>query len=281
MPEDTLPAVIIPAHNEAKTIHKLLQAIYPGVVLGNYTVTVVCNGCTDHTAVVVQNEFPQVQCLDIARAGKTNALNEAEALGLGFPRIYVDADVLISEDSLQLLIERCKGEKEPLVVAPRGTLDTAQSDFLVRTYYRAWKKTRFYSEFGYGAGVYGLNRPAREAFATFPDIISDDGYIRALFAYRNIAVCEQARSRVSTPANIWDLLKIKTRSKLGKLQLSRQRECHTPKERGTSAFTRKLSLWELLVYYAINAFAYFNALRFQRRVSSYRWHRDESSRQAS
>lgn len=281
MSDESLPAVIIPAHNEAKTIHKLLQAIYPGVVLGNYTATVVCNGCSDDTVAVVQEGFPQVQCLDIASAGKANALNEAEAQGLGFPRIYVDADVLISEASLQILIERCKGEAQPLVVAPRGTLDTAQSDFLVKTYYRAWKKTRFYSEFGYGAGVYGLNRAARESFTRFPDIISDDGYIRALFAYRNIAVCEQARSLVNTPGNIWDLLKIKTRSKLGKLQLSRQRECQTPKDRGTSAFTRKLSLWELLVYYAINAFAYFNALRFQSRVTSYRWHRDESSRQAS
>ena len=281
MPDDTKPAVIIPAHNEEATIGKLLQAIYPGVLLDQYTVTVACNACSDRTAALVRQFFPLVQCLEIASAGKTNAINQAESHGLGFPRIYVDADILISDMALLQLIALCNADSEPVVVAPRGILYTGESDWLVSTYYRTWKKTRFYSEYGYGAGVYGLNRAARGAFVQFPDIISDDGYIRALFSYERISVCEQARSRVCTPENVWDLIKIKTRSKLGKLQLSRQRECHTPNKRGSAAFTGKPTLWELLVYYTINTLAYVNALRFRHRVSSYHWHRDESSRQAS
>ncbi|WGL18225.1 glycosyltransferase [Microbulbifer bruguierae] len=281
MPDNDKPAVIIPAHNEEASIGKLLQAIYPGVIENRYSVTVACNGCSDRTAAVVRHHFPEVQCLEVERAGKTHALNEAEALGLGFPRIYVDADVSISQGSLQHLIDKCDASAEPLVVAPRGFLHTAHSDHLVRIYYRAWTKTRFFSEYGYGAGVYALNRAAREAFALFPEIISDDGYIRARFGYRNIAVCEGARSQVSVPGNFMDLLRIKTRSKLGKLQLARQRDCRVPATRGISSFTSKPSPWELLVYYAVNLLAFANALRYRFRFTQYRWHRDESSRQAS
>ncbi|WP_226666428.1 hypothetical protein [Microbulbifer aggregans] len=281
MPDKTKPAVIIPAHNEESIIYRLLQAIYSGVVDGLYSVTVACNGCSDNTVSIVRDSFPLVHCLDIERAGKTCALNEAEATGLGFPRIYVDADVNIGRASLVQLIEVCDGTSEPLVVAPRGLLDTAHSSRLVRAYYRAWKKTRFFSEYGYGAGVYALNRSAREAFTLFPDIISDDGYIRALFAYQNIAVCEQALSEVSTPGNFLDLLRIKTRSKLGKLQLAHLKSCSVPIARGTPTFTERPSLWELLVYYAVNLIAYANALRYQGRYAHYRWHRDESSRQVS
>lgn len=281
MPDDTKPAVIIPAHNEETSISTLLQAIYSGVVDGVYSVTVACNGCSDNTVAVVRKGFPLINCLDIECAGKTHALNEAEAGGLGFPRIYVDADVNIDRNSLLQLIEVCNGSAEPLVVAPRGQLNTTHSSRLVGAYYRAWKKTRFFSEYGYGAGVYALNRSARGAFARFPDIISDDGYIRALFAYQNIAVCEQALSEVSAPGTFLDLLRIKTRSKLGKLQLAQQQDCKVPAARATSSFTIRPSLWELLVYYVVNLVAYANALRYRGRYAHYRWHRDESSRQTS
>ncbi|WP_295799664.1 glycosyltransferase [uncultured Microbulbifer sp.] len=275
------PSVIIPAHNEAATIGKLLKAIYPGVQSGKYTITVACNGCSDRTAGVVRHFFPQARCLDLARAGKARAINEAEAQGLGFPRIYVDADVYINQEALLALIDACRKSTDPVVVAPQGVLRNGDSDFFVKYYYRAWKKTRFFTEYGYGAGVYGLNRAARQSFSKFPDLISDDGYIRAIFGYSNIAVCEQAHSEVWVPGNFRDLLRIKTRSKLGKLQLAKRQECTVPAGTSTSRFTSRPSLVEWVVYYAVNALAYVNALRYRRRGARYRWHRDESSRGAT
>nr|WP_010133793.1 glycosyltransferase [Microbulbifer agarilyticus] len=276
------PAIIIPAYNEAHSIATLLEAVNPGVLLGHYSVLVACNGCTDATAEIVRREFPQVHCLDIQRAGKTHAINEAEKLDLGYPRIYVDADVSIDDISLLHLLDQCRensSDTDPVVVAPEGIMDMARSSYLVRCYYAAWQKTRFCSDFGYGAGVYGLNRAARERFTQFPDIISDDGYVRAVFGYENIVVSRKSQSRVVAPKGILDLLKIKTRSKLGKLQLLQLAECHTPKTRSHAVFTQRPSMLELLVYYGINALSYLNAWRYRYGNARYRWQRDESSRE--
>ncbi|MBY6191805.1 glycosyltransferase [Microbulbifer agarilyticus] len=276
------PAIIIPAYNEEHSIATLLDVVYPGVLLGHYSVVVACNGCTDATAEIVRNKFPQVCCLEIQRAGKTHAINEAEKLGPGFPRIYVDADVSIDDISLLKLLDQCREREngaEPTVVAPEGVMDMAHSSYLVRCYYAAWQKTRFCSEFGYGAGVYGLNRAARERFSLFPEIISDDGYVRAVFGYENIVVNRESQSRVVAPKGVWDLLKIKTRSKLGKLQLLQLPECHTPITHRSAVFTQRPSMLEFLVYYGVNALSYLTAWRYRHGNARYQWQRDESSRE--
>lgn len=59
-----MASVIVPAHNEANVIRTCLDSLVnqPGLD----TLIVACNGCTDDTAAIVQHEYPQAICLDIA-----------------------------------------------------------------------------------------------------------------------------------------------------------------------------------------------------------------------
>lgn len=271
------PAVIIPAYNESGVILRLLKALYDGFKSGHYNVVVACNGCKDNTVDIVETNFPEYTCLDIKIGSKTNALNEAESLGLGHPRVYIDADVVISSDSVTKLIDQLSQAKEPLLVAPRADINCSSSDQYVRLFYSAWQKTTFYVEEGYGSGVYALNQAARELFNTFPNITSDDGFVRLLSPNLKIGVCEEATSTVEAPRSISDLVKIKVRIKAGKSELSDSsniKEGSAPKKR----FVQKPSVLELFFYVFINLYIGFKVKLERRKGGSLIWHRDESSR---
>ncbi|WP_346838372.1 glycosyltransferase [Microbulbifer sp. SAOS-129_SWC] len=276
-----LPTVIIPAYNEEASISELLDDIYPGIAKNHYSVIVACNGCSDRTVDIVRTRFPAVTCLDIDTPSKVNALNAAEALGPGFPRVYVDADVRISEGSLRHLIERCDSVERPQIAVPRVISQTGRCGWWVRRYYAAWEKTVFCTRFGYGTGIYALNKVARAAFARFPEIIADDGYIRAVHGYRHILICSAATSQVTVPKNLYELIKIKIRSKLGNLQLQRDFNFGSAPVPRASRFSAAPSPAEFLAYTVVNMIARLQAKRYLRRFSSYRWHRDESSRSST
>src|SRR6185295_3671394 len=89
-------SVVIAAHNEEAVIGRCLDAIRAssGPPLD---ITVVANGCGDRTAGVAA-ERPGVRVLDLAAAGKPGALNAGDAVASGFPRLYLDADVVLSAD---------------------------------------------------------------------------------------------------------------------------------------------------------------------------------------
>lgn len=162
-----IPSIIIPAYNERAVIGRLLATLYPGVLNEEFRIVVVVNGSSDDSARYVAECFPEVICLDIALGSKTNAINEAEKLSLGFPRLYLDADVRITQDGVLSLLQRLTRSDKPLLASPRAEMDTAQSSLPVKLFYRAWFKTSFYLNAGFGGGAYGVNETARALFVSF------------------------------------------------------------------------------------------------------------------
>ncbi|WP_193163691.1 glycosyltransferase [Microbulbifer hainanensis] len=294
MPRVDIPTVIIPACNEETTILPLLAGLAEGIERHRFQVIVACNGCGDRTVELVRRHHPDVTCLDIPTPSKTNAINRAEALKPGFPRLYVDADIEIDSAAVLRLINLLRSRSTPTLVAPRAVPLTEKSSITVKWFYSAWQKTIFFRTQGFGSGVYGLNLSARQKFTEFPPIISDDGFVRTLGSDVAVLVAENALSRVQVPRGLRDLLAIKVRSKLGKRQLEQwvdgavvkttvlATQDNTQEKSRTSRqpiFLTPPSMPEFLTYIGINlmarVFAYWHAARIQR----YRWQRDDSSRQ--
>jgi glycosyltransferase involved in cell wall biosynthesis len=275
--DEVLPTVIIPAYNEKKVIAKLLTALHCGVVNKSFQVIVACNSTNDGSVEFISEHFPLVTCLDIKQASKTNALNEAEKLNLGFPRIFIDADITISAEAVKILIHYTSQFQDAALVAPRGKINTDSSDFLVRIFYSGWMKTPFYLEHGFGSGIYVLNKKARANFEFFPDIIADDGFIREVVMHEQLHICEVAESTVEAPRNIKDLLNIKIRSKLGNQQLANLGLIRNT-NKVTKRFLHKLTLLETLVYFTVNYIANRGAAKKLKTIEQYTWQRDESSR---
>lgn len=274
-----IPAIIIPAYNERNVIERTLTPIYPGIMNGDFSIVLAVNGTTDDTVNFVKQYFPHVICLDIEMGSKTNAINEAEKLAIGFPRVYMDADVVVTHSGINSLIKSLKNSDSPLLVAPKAQMDFSRSSYLVKAFYNAWFKTKFYAAQGFGGGVYGLNKAARNEFDQFPKIIADDGFIREVVSRSQQTVVNECISIVSAPRDIRSLIKIKSRSKLGNMELKEKGWVKNAPLTG-KRFAQSPNLIELVVYGVVNVIATKLAKRSLASLELYTWQKDNSSREA-
>lgn len=272
--------IIIPAHNEEASIGKLLDALTKDNWHESYKIIVSCNGCTDNTASIARS-YTDVICLETSTPSKTHAINEAEKMVNGHPRVYVDADILIDKNSIIKLIECLRNTEEASIAVPKAIINLNSSSFFVKRFYYAWVNTRHFKKDGHGCGVYALNKKARQIFNDFPQLISDDGYVRYILPENSIIRLEDSSSQVNAPRDLYSLLKITTRSKLGNIQLSRA----IPKEKTDSTpektFVKSTSLANKIIYFSVNLYAWIAAHRKVKTLETYKWQRDETSRQPS
>lgn len=273
----SLPAIIIPAYNERNVIARTLKPLYQGIQKGSYTITVAVNGSNDGSVDFIRNEFPAVRCLDIELGSKTNAINVAEKSNIGFPRIYMDADVVVSYDGILSLINTLESSETPLLASPRAIMEFSRASIFVKAFYRAWFKTKFYSAQGFGSGVYGLNKQARDCFDFFPEVIADDGFIREVVPASKQQVDINCTSTVTAPIKLGDLIKIKTRSKLGNIEL-KNKSLIKNKELPSKRFVSTPTLFEFMVYGCVNLIATKLANKKFKSLETYQWQKDESSR---
>jgi glycosyltransferase involved in cell wall biosynthesis len=183
-----MATVIIPANNEESFIGPCLDALLASDPSpGPLRIIVAANACRDGTVAAAQarseaaaNRGWHLDVLDLAEPGKLNALNEADAAAGPGPRIYLDADVTVSPPLLSQLVDTLD---RPEPVYASGTIRIRPSGGLVgRSYARFWATVPFMSEGVPGCGLFAVNESGRARWGAFPDIISDDTYVRLLFA---------------------------------------------------------------------------------------------------
>jgi glycosyltransferase involved in cell wall biosynthesis len=174
-------SVVIPAHNEATVIGRCLAALLDGSDPARVDILVVCNGCTDNTAMIARGAHTSVRVVETEVASKSAALNLGDASAIGFPRVYLDADVELRGSDLLRLAAALEAPDGPLVAAPALRVDSGGCSWAVRQYYEIWIRLPYVKGDWVGAGVYALSERARDRFVTFPDIVGDDFFISRLF----------------------------------------------------------------------------------------------------
>jgi glycosyltransferase involved in cell wall biosynthesis len=275
-------SVIIPAHNESSVIARTLQAMTAGAEPRELDVIVVCNGCSDDTADVARRFAPRVRVIETHIASKPHAMNLGDQAAYGFPRIYADADVVISVEAIRTLARRLE-KGDVLVAAPTPTFDLAGCSWPVRAYYDIRSHLPSAKEGIGGSGVYALSAAGRARFQEFPALTADDGFVRIQFQESERATLAEAESTVFPPRGVAQLIATKTRSHYGSFELARQfpdRWSH----RGESNFKSLIHLFKnpklwgnLLAYCLITVTAKYRA---RKRLSdgTVIWERDKTSR---
>jgi glycosyltransferase involved in cell wall biosynthesis len=275
-------SVIIPAHNEGSVIARTLKAMTEGAGARELEVIVVCNGCDDDTAAVARRFSPNVRVIETKIASKSNALNLGDQAACGSPRIYSDADVVITLEAIRILARRLE-RGDVLVVAPTPRFDLAGCSWLVR----AWFDIRSYlpsSREGIGgSGVYALSAAGRARFREFPPVTADDGYVRIQFLETERETVPSAHSTVFPPRTVKHLISTKTRSHYGSFELA-QRFPEGWKRRGESnnrmlfRLCRKPVLWPKLAVYCMVMIIAKRRARIRLRSAIAGWERDNTSR---
>jgi glycosyltransferase involved in cell wall biosynthesis len=277
--------VVIAAHNEEAVLARCLDALLQDARPGELEIVVVCNGCTDRTADIARGYDERVGVLEVPKPSKTGALNLGDARVRGFPRYYVDADVRLPITSVRRINARLAAEHAP-AASPVMSLDIDACSLAVRAYYRIWLRLPYVREGMIGVGVYALSEDGRRRFGSFPDVIADDGYVRMLFSPEERIRVDNAPVRVYAPRSLPDLIRIKTRSRLGRYELGRRFPDLVRRERGTKSYRSvgrtilvRPWLWPAAALYA--AVVVQTSRRARRQAASideYVWESDRSSR---
>jgi hypothetical protein len=274
-------SVAIPAHNEEAVIGRCLHALFDAVDPNVFEVAVVCNGCTDRTADVVRRSGLPVQLIELERASKPLALRAADGVLRHYPRLYLDADVVVSGRSVLATFDRLRvGD----VVAARPPIeyDTRHSTALVQRYYRA--RTNLPAVLGslWGAGAYALSLEGRGRFGEYPEIVAEDLFVDRLFRKDEIAIVDCEPVRVTVPHATGDLVRITGRACRGddSAQPTRRADWgHTTPQRTIRDLLRSVSTTSAAldagVYAAIATAGRIRALHHPTSA----WERDDSSRQ--
>lgn len=274
-----MASVIVPAHNEATVIRRCLDSLKDQAGLD--TLIVACNGCTDNTAEIVRTEYPQAICLDIAKPSKVNALNEAEKHISSWPIFYIDADTRLSPNAIED-ISSALAKGDTLLAAPEPVIDTSRSSWPVRQFYHIWLQLPYIRDGVIATCSYVVSEEAHKRFARFPDVINDDGFVRCQFDRHERRNIPGTHIYISAPHNLASLIKIKTRARLGNMQLAAAGLCTRKEQKPyASSLKNKLLSKEFVpafLYLSITLFIRLRAAWQYRNLAGYRWEKDQTSR---
>lgn len=180
--------MIIPASNEADYIGPCLAAVLASAVVpGGAEVIVVANGCCDDTAARARGFARQAEAagwgftvIERAQGGKIGALNAGDAAAQGNMRAYLDADVVVSADLMAQIVTSLAGT-DARYASGRAVIPRAKSA-VTRAYARFWQTLPFAQSDAPGYGFFAVNAAGRARWGAFPDIISDDTFVRLQFS---------------------------------------------------------------------------------------------------
>lgn len=177
-------SLIIPASNEEAWIGPCLAAVAASdPVPGGIEVIVVANGCRDRTAEVARGfagQVPGLRVLEEPVGSKPRALNAGDAAAKGTLRAWLDADCVLSPGVLAALAAALD-RPGPTYAGATPVIPRAQS-WVTRAYARLWQGLPFARAVAPGYGLYAVNAAGRGRWGEFPDLISDDSFVRLQFA---------------------------------------------------------------------------------------------------
>lgn len=227
----TSATIIIPCHDEAAWVGGCIASVLCSVrasgLGGEVEIVAVANGCTDRTLAVVRSFEPEalragVRLVSVAldRRSKALALNHGDALASGGIRIYLDADVTMEPALLGELV-RTLGTGDPVFASGRLTVPDPRG-LAARAYARAWQNLPLVTDDVPGFGLYAVSAAGRRRWGAFPDLHSDDKFVRLHFARserRRVA----AAYRWPLPDDLPTLIRARSRWCAGNRELAQTR----------------------------------------------------------
>jgi glycosyltransferase involved in cell wall biosynthesis len=222
-----MPSIVIAAHNEENVIGPCLDALLDQhlpaplesspLEFGPLEIIVSANGCTDRTAAVAKR--PGVTVLVSPEAGKAAALNAADRIATGFPRIYLDADILVPPGGVAAVLGRFTKAPHPLAVVPRRRVNTAGRPWTVRAYFAINDRLPAFRDGLFGRGMIALSEQGRARFDLFPTMIADDLFIDSEFSATEKVEASEVEVVVQAPFTTRDLVRRLVRVRRGNAEL--------------------------------------------------------------
>jgi glycosyltransferase involved in cell wall biosynthesis len=274
-------SIVIPAYNEEAVIGRCLSALLKDAAAGEFEIIVACNGCVDRTVEIARSYGPDVTVVETETRSKAAAMNLGNRTAKSLPRYFIDADMQLETASIRRLNQAFK-ETAALAISPRLRFDHSLSSWPVRAYYRTWMLQPYFQG-GLGGGCYGVSAEGLKRLNEFPNLTADDEYVRRLFEPHERVRVKDVEVTVICPRHLDELVKIKTRSRRGNVELARSGRKKPESIMKQLTFPLRILarpwLWlDAFVYAYVVAATTVRAYQTARKGTNVVWERDESSR---
>jgi glycosyltransferase involved in cell wall biosynthesis len=207
-----IAGVVIPAHNEERGIARSLS------LLGNeFDVVVVANACTDATADVAR--AAGVKVVETPVAGKVHALALGDEVCATFPRVYLDADVDLTAESLRAMVSELTADDTALACAPVPELDLAGCSRVAAGFHRTIARLLAHRRGLSGTGAYMVTERGHARIFPMPAVVNDDGYVQRRFSLAEKRIVRSAHAVVRPAKTVPALVRRRARVRLGNRQL--------------------------------------------------------------
>jgi hypothetical protein len=279
----SVASIVVPAHNEAYVIGRLLSQLASSASPEEFEVLVIANGCTDDTVKTAESFGPMVRVVSTPVASKREALAIGNREATGFPRVYVDADVELRSEDVRALAAALR-DPGVLAAAPELVLDLAASSWPVKWYYDVWTQLPEVRRGLFGRGVVAISEAGYSRIAELPPVLADDLAASLAFSPDERIVATGARVVVHPPLTFADLLRVRIRAATGVTQVERTEGAPVSTARTRPADllgivrNRPLMAPRVTLFLAVAMLARFRARRAVQRGDYSTWLRDESSR---
>ncbi len=280
-------SIVIAAYNEAAVIGRTLDSLLADAEPGELDIVVVANGCRDETASVAGRRAG-VTVIELSEGSKPAALDAGDSAARGFPRVYLDADIVVSAADVRVIaaaLARPSAQgRGHLAAAPRRMLEVAGRPLLVAAYARVHARHPALEGALFGRGLIALSEEGRARFDRFPRMVADDLFVDSLFSAQEKVEVVEVTTLIEAPWTTGDLLRRLERVRRGNAELRRSPGVEDAKVRpgaGLSWLVRAVAreprlLPSALAYVGLTSVAELRA----RRAGSTGWGRDESTRGA-
>jgi hypothetical protein len=273
-----IASIAIPAHDESSVIGRCLDALAP--LSEHLEIVVVCNGCRDDTATVARRHLlrhgsREHRVFEIDRASKTAALRLADGALTTFPRLYLDADVVVSPRAITDLVAALEHDDQ-LVVRPPVRHDLDGASHWARRHARARSRIEWFDTALWGGGVIAVSAAGRKRLGTWPDVVADDLWVASRVEPGEIGVVDTDPVIVRAPRTMSGVWAIARRSYRGARGVD-----------ATATTTRTLrqlirttpqAPLDAAVYAAVALGVRMSSLRSRPTTHESAWERDRSSR---
>lgn len=221
-------SILIPANNEAARIGDCLTAVLASNLPDTFDkppeIIVIANGCTDETAKVASGYMQQaknnqwhLKVIELTAGNKLSALNSGDAKAGFSMRIYLDADVIVSPDLMDEL--HTVLDQDGPVYASGTVIMPVPKTWVSQAYRRIYSRVPFFTHGVAGCGLFAVNELARKRWGQFPDIISDDTFVRLHFSPKE-RIGVSATYQWPIVEGLSNLLKVRRRQNIGVAQIA-------------------------------------------------------------
>lgn len=182
-------SIIIPASNEAHYLGNCLDALLASVddngkLIGGQVI-VVANGCRDQTAEIARGYLNDqkawdLHVIELQEGSKPLALNAGDKAARFGLRAYLDADVVVSATLVHQIVKVLSQDDRAIFAS--GTPHIPRpSSWTSRAYARFWQGLPFNRAIASAYGFFAVNAAGRARWGAFPNLISDDTFVRLQF----------------------------------------------------------------------------------------------------